>query len=803
MRATHAAPDERPPRPVRDRARAPPAGRGRRRATRSSSRSCSRTPSLDVELTWARTLDEAVDRLDVDLRPARPRSAGRRRDRRARAAARRRSPGGRRAHGPGRHRPRRSRAVAAGAQDYLVKGEVDGELLGRSVRYAIQRRRLEEHRPRALPQPRARRGGQPARARRSCRRRPWSTSGSRCRSATARAATACSAATSTTSSSGPTARCSRSSATSAGTGPTRRRSARRCGPRGGPSCSPRCRPVDILGLLERVLISERARPEVFTTVAMLVVHRGPRLGRPLPRRAPGAAAARRAVDAPADARPRPCARRPGARRLVARRGSSSPALVADPALHRRRRSRRPSAADRSASARPACCDVVDGALAAARATSSSGRCTTCRTLHGGDLVDDAAVVVARVACVSAAPTPATASARRCADGCGPLIIASGAALARRRRCGTVFVLVRLVDRQDAVTETYFDGDHPGRRRVHPAGRRRDRGARVRADRGPGHARAVRAVRRRRPVVPHARGARRPTAPTRSSSRRRRRPRTRAGAGTRSSPIPVMEEVRADGVGRPSPPRRSSEGRVLFDEARAAAEDYIDLLRDRRADAVGELAVWTSSPRATVALLVLAAVALGVALWVHAAPLDPRAARRARRGRARGRRRATCGTRSRSSGPGEIAALAGDVERMRVALVDQVAGPRGVARARSRCAHELARPSRPRSCGAPTATSSSSPTSPRTTCRSRCARSRASPSCCRSATAGSSTSGPTSTSSSRSTAPSACSGSSRTCWASRGSGRRRRRGRATSTSRRRSATALDEPRASPSRSRAPS
>ncbi|GII99449.1 serine phosphatase RsbU (regulator of sigma subunit) [Sediminihabitans luteus] len=34
-------------------------------------------------------------------------------------------------------------AVAAGADDYLVKGEVDGELLGRSVRYAVQRRRSE------------------------------------------------------------------------------------------------------------------------------------------------------------------------------------------------------------------------------------------------------------------------------------------------------------------------------------------------------------------------------------------------------------------------------------------------------------------------------------------------------------------------------------------------------------------------------------------------------------------------------------------------------------------------------------
>lgn len=98
---------------------------------------------LDVDLTWVRTLDEAVERLDVDcvlLDLGLPDAMGLGALDRLLAAG---APAvvvltGLSGTDVG------VRAVAAGAQDYLVKGEVDGELLGRSVRYAVQRRRLED-----------------------------------------------------------------------------------------------------------------------------------------------------------------------------------------------------------------------------------------------------------------------------------------------------------------------------------------------------------------------------------------------------------------------------------------------------------------------------------------------------------------------------------------------------------------------------------------------------------------------------------------------------------------------------------
>jgi signal transduction histidine kinase len=113
-----------------------------------------------------------------------------------------------------------------------------------------------------------------------------------------------------------------------------------------------------------------------------------------------------------------------------------------------------------------------------------------------------------------------------------------------------------------------------------------------------------------------------------------------------------------------------QGQVLFDQTRGAVETYLDLLRDRRLAAVDELESWTRLVIASVLVLVLAAIVGGALLWQTlrrwiAGPLEALAtdARAVSDGDLHHAVHAT--------GPGEIAELAEDVERMRTALVVQL------------------------------------------------------------------------------------------------------------------------------------
>lgn len=102
--------------------------------------------SLDARLTRGRTLHEAFGELDDDVQCVLldlglPDATGLESVRRVRAAA----PGtavivltGHDDEAAG------EAAVQAGAQDYLVKGKVDGGLLARAIRYAVGRRQAEE-----------------------------------------------------------------------------------------------------------------------------------------------------------------------------------------------------------------------------------------------------------------------------------------------------------------------------------------------------------------------------------------------------------------------------------------------------------------------------------------------------------------------------------------------------------------------------------------------------------------------------------------------------------------------------------
>jgi signal transduction histidine kinase len=118
------------------------------------------------------------------------------------------------------------------------------------------------------------------------------------------------------------------------------------------------------------------------------------------------------------------------------------------------------------------------------------------------------------------------------------------------------------------------------------------------------------------------------------------------------------------------PEKIEEGRVLFDRTRAAVEDYLDVLRDRRDEAASDLAAWTRIVIGSLVALVIAGLVAGAVLWRTlrawiTEPLDALAA---------DARAVSAGDLHHpvvATGPGEIAVLATDVERMRLALVQQV------------------------------------------------------------------------------------------------------------------------------------
>jgi signal transduction histidine kinase len=112
------------------------------------------------------------------------------------------------------------------------------------------------------------------------------------------------------------------------------------------------------------------------------------------------------------------------------------------------------------------------------------------------------------------------------------------------------------------------------------------------------------------------------------------------------------------------------GRALFDEARTAVQEYLDVLRERRDGAAADLAMWTRVVIGSLVALVVAGAVAGAVLWRTlrswiAEPLDALAAD------ARAVSEGDLHHPVRTTGPGEIADLADTVERMRLGLVAQV------------------------------------------------------------------------------------------------------------------------------------
>lgn len=304
------------------------------------------------------------------------------------------------------------RAVAAGAQDFLVKGDVHPGLLGRSVRYAVQRRRLEDtgralyrslvraaettRLERALlPKPALR--DERVEVRVGYRAGREGLLGGDFYDVVERPDGTVLAMVGDVCGHGPD---------EAALGATLRTAWRTLVIAGTPA-------DEIFTLLERVLEAERARPEVFTTVSMLAVHPDRRTadlylaGHPVP-----IAVGEPSALLPADARGRALGIPVGggwpARRLdlgpawrvlmytdglleatvdggAERLGKSGLLEVADQTLH--------AQVGPAPTPAPAPPSAVEGSSAPAEDPLLGGLLSAVRARHGGPLVDDAAVVL--------------------------------------------------------------------------------------------------------------------------------------------------------------------------------------------------------------------------------------------------------------------------------------------------------------------------------------------------------------------------------------------------------------------------
>ncbi|MDT0165534.1 ATP-binding protein [Actinotalea sp. AC32] len=78
--------------------------------------------------------------------------------------------------------------------------------------------------------------------------------------------------------------------------------------------------------------------------------------------------------------------------------------------------------------------------------------------------------------------------------------------------------------------------------------------------------------------------------------------------------PVIEQVRAEGPDSVST-QEVEAGRLMFDDVRVSAEEYLEQIRADRQDAVAEFHGWRDAVAAAMAVLAVAAVVVGSLLWV--------------------------------------------------------------------------------------------------------------------------------------------------------------------------------------------